>query len=207
MESFDTPGCGERRGEPPSGIEGIAAAGAERLDELGWDSCVAVCDSHSQGAGAELALRDPRVIGLGIGHAALRYDVDGPRPALSPGVHSGAAQLLETDYRAFVHAITQMTQGALGDEWVAPFLEQVPPEVARDGLSQLPDQELASRLTGVEIELLIARHLDCVLWVPERFDDVVEALPGATAIDCHDVPLADPAFHGALRELCARVFG
>jgi hypothetical protein len=207
VESFDSPGCGSRRGEEPAGIEGIAAAGAARLDELGWEGCVAVCDSHSQGAGAELALRDPRVKGLGVGHAALRYDVDGPDPTLSPAVHSAAGQLLETDYRSFVHAITQMTQGELGEEWIEPFMEQVPAEAARRGLSELPGQELSSRLRGEDVELLIARHVGCVLWLPEHFDDVVAELPDATAIDCDQVPLADPAFHGALRELCGRVFG
>jgi hypothetical protein len=207
VESFDSPGCGSRRDEPPAGVEGIAAAGAARLDELGWDSCVAVCDSHSQAAGAELALRDPRVRGLGVGHAALRYDVDGPEPTLSPGVHSAAGQLLETDYRSFVHAITQMTQGELGEEWTGVFMEEVPEQVARQGLAELPGQELLSCLRGEGVELLVARHVGCVLWVPERFDDVVSALPDAMAIDCDAVPLIDPAFHAALRELCERVLG
>jgi hypothetical protein len=207
VKSFDTPGCGRRRGEQPGGIEEIAGAGAARLDGLGWEQCVAVCDSHSQGAAAELARRDPRVRGIAIGHAALRYEVEGPDATLSPGVHAAAAQLLDTDYRAFVHAINQMTLGAFGDEWTGPFLEQVPPEVARAGLGALPGQELASRLRGEEIELLLARHLGCVLWVPERFDDAVSELPDAEAVDCEEVPLDDPAFHAALRELCDRVFG
>jgi hypothetical protein len=207
VESFDTPGCGARRDEPAAGVEGIAAAAAERLGELGWKSCVAVCDSHSQAAGAELALRDPRVQGLAVGHAALRYDVDGPEPTLNPAVHSAAGQLLETDYRSFVHAITQMTQGELGEEWIGAFMEQVPAEVARTGLTALPGQELMSRLSGEDVELLLARHVGCVLWMPEHFDDVAAEFPEATAIDCDDLPLIDPGFHTALRELCGRVFG
>lgn len=207
VESFDTPGCGERRDEPPCGVEEIAAAGAARLDELGWDTCVAVCDSHAQGAGAELARRDPRVKGLGMGHAALRYDIDEQRPALSPAVHSAAARLLDSDYKSFAHAITQMTQGAFGEEWIAPFVEQVPREVARDRLGGLPGQELASRLSGEEIELLLARHVGCVLWTSEGFQDALSVLPEATAVDCETVPLSDPAFHAAMRELCERVFG
>ena len=207
VESYDTPGCGTRRGEPPTGVEEVAAAGAARLDELGWETCVAVCDSHAQGAGAELARRDPRVKGLGMGHASLRYEIDEPRPSLSPAVHSAAAQLLDSDYRSFAHAVTQMTQGAFGEEWIGPFLEEVPPEVARERLSALPGQELASRLRGEEVELLLARHVDCVLWLPEGFEDAMRELPEATGVDCETVPLSDPVFHAALRELCARVLG
>ena len=207
VESFDTPGCGTRRDEPVAGIEGVAAAAAARLDELGWESCVAVCDSHAQGAGAELARRDPRVKALGIGHAALRYDVGDAGATLSPAVHSAAAQLLDTDYRSFAHAITQMTQGAFGEEWIATYLEQVPQEAAARRLGELPGQELAGRLVGEDLALLLARHVGCVLWFSEGFEAAVAALPGAVAVDCDTVPLADPAFHAALRELCARVLG
>lgn len=207
VESFDAPGCGTRRGEPVGGVEEIATAGAARLDELGWESCVVACDSHAQAAGAELARRDPRVKGLGMGHAALRYEVDGQRPSLSPAVHSAAAQLLDSDYRSFAHAITQMTQGAFGEDWIEPFLEQVPPEAARERLGALPGEELASRLRGEDVGLVLARHVDCVMWLPEGFEDAMRELPDATPVDCATMPLADPAFHEALRELCARVLG
>jgi hypothetical protein len=208
IASFDGPGTGSRRDEQPGGSEAMAAAGAERLDELGWDSCVVVCDSHAQASGAELARRDPRVVGLAMGHAALRYEADGPKPTLSPGVHAAATQLLDTDYRSFGRAVTQMTQGSFDDQWVEEFMEEVPPKAARVRFAELvASRELASRLQGADLPLVLARHVGCVMWTSEGFAEAVAALPHAIAVDCNDIPLADPAFHSALRELCARVFG
>lgn len=208
VESFDSPGTGSRSAEDPGGFEQVAAAGAQRLDELGWESCVVVCDSHGQAAGAELPARDPRVKGAGMGHAALRYDPVGPRPTLSPAVHSAARQLLETDYRSFGHAVTQLTQGALDDEWVGAFLADVPRETARARMAELTSGvELASRLAGEDLDLVLARHVGCMMWTSEGFDEAAATLPDATTVDCETVPVADPAFHSALRELCGRVFG
>lgn len=208
VASFDAPGTGARRDEAPRGIPGMAEAGAAKLDELGWDACVAICDSHGQAAAVELALRDPRVKGLGLCHAALRYEPRGERPTLNAGVHAVATQLLETDYRSFARSITQITQGKLDDAWVDAYLEEVPAKSARKLLSELAaGQELASRLQGEDIELLLARHVGCVMWTAEGFEEAAAALPEAATVDCDDVPMADPAFHSALRELCARVFG
>ena len=208
VESFDTPGTGARADEDPGGFEQVAGAGAQRLDELGWDSCVVVCDSGAQAPGSELAARDPRVRGVGLGHAALRYDQEGPQPTLSPGVNSATRQLLDTDYRSFGRALTQVTQGALDDEWVDTFLAEVPHAAARARITKLVNgTALASRLVGEDLELVLGRHVGCMLWTSEGFDEAAAALPEATTVDCENVPIADPAFHAALRELCGRVFG
>jgi hypothetical protein len=208
VESFDSPGTGRRRDDPPVGFEGMAAAGSERLDELGWDACVVVCDSHAQAAGTELAVRDPRVRGVAMGHAALRYDATGPEPTLNPAVHAAARQLLDTDYRSFGRALTQLTLGVLDDDWVDAFLAAVPPEATRTRLVELTNGvELASRLRGEDVKLVLARHVGCMMWTAEGFEEAAAALPEAATVDCDTVPMADPAFHDAARELCARVLG
>ena len=206
VESFDGPGAGSRRGDPPGDLEDVARAGSERLDELGWDRAVVVCDSHAQAAAVELTLSDPRVAGICISHAAARYSSDGERPALSPAVHAAAAQLLDTDLRSFGHALTQLTQGRIDEEWVDAFIAQVPRHTARLRTGQLDGRELASRLRGAEAEILLGAHSGCLMWTQEGFAEAVAALPHAATAECDAVPTSHPRFHAAVRELCGRVF-
>lgn len=208
VESFDGPGAGARADEDPGEPEAMAAAGAARLDELGWDRCVLVCDSHAQPGGIELAVRDPRVGGIAISHAAARYSTEGERPALNAAVYAAAEQMLATDYRSFGHALTQLTQGQIDEPWVASFIEQVPRETAQRRTSDLREHvDLVSRLRDEDIEVLLAAHLGCLMWTAEGFEDAVAAVPRARAIECEAVPLSAPGYHEALRELCGRVFG
>lgn len=208
VESFDGPGAGTRRGEDPGGVPGMAAAGAARLDELGWDRCVLVCDSHAQAAGVELALRDPRIAGIAISHAATHYTAGGERPSLNAAIFDTAAQLLTTDYRSFGRALTQLTQGALDDAWIDRFIEEVPEPTARARLASLTEGlELAVRLRDEDLEVLLAGHRGCLMWTPEGIEDAAAVLPHARVVEFDDVPLSDPGYHEALRELCARVFG
>jgi hypothetical protein len=207
VESFDGPGAGSRRDEPAGGVEHMAAAASARLDELGWESCAVVCDSHAQAAAIELALTDDRVRGVGISHAAARYSIDGDRAALSPGVHAAAGQLLDSDLRSFARALTQLTQGAIDEHWADRLVEEVPRETMRTGLGQLVGRELVSRLAGWEGELLLGLHDGCLMWTREGFDDAASAVPDARTVECDTVPLAHPRFADAIRELCARVFG
>jgi hypothetical protein len=207
VASFDGPGAGSRRDEPAGPVEDVAAAGRARLDELGWADCVLVCDSHAQAAAIELALTDSRVRGICISHAAARYSSEGDRPSLSPGVHAAAGQLVESDMRSFGRALTQLTQGAMDEYWVDRFLENVPRQTVRVGLGQLQGRELVSRLSGSSLEILLGLHEDCLMWTREGFDDAVAAVPEAATMECPEVPLIDPPFQAAIRELSARVFG
>ena len=207
VESFDGPGSGSRREAPAGGIEDVARAAAERLDELGWDRCVLVCDSHAQAAAVELALTDPRVAGICISHAASRYTTDGDRPTLNAAVHAAAGQLLESDMRSFGHALTQLTQGIIDEPWVERFLEEVPRKTAAERTGQLDGRELASRLANWKGEVLFGLHHGCLLWTREGFDDAVAAVPRAATIECDEVPLSDERFIDEVRELCGRVFG
>jgi hypothetical protein len=207
VQSFDTPGAASRRDEPAGSVEDAARAGSGRLDELRWESCVVVCDSHAQAAGIELALADPRVKGICISHAAARYSTGGDRAAINPGVHAAAGQLLDTDLRSFARALTQLTQGAIDEEWADRFVEEVPRETVREGIGQLVGQELASRLGGWDGQALLGLHEGCLMWTREGFEDAVAAVPGAATVECGEVPLNDQRFRDAARALCERVAG
>lgn len=208
VESFDGPGAGARAGEAPGGPESVAAAGAAHLDALGWERCVLVCDSHAQAGGIELALRDPRVAGIAISHASARYGPGGERPALNRSIYEAVRRFLATDYRSFARAMTQLTAGVLDDAWVESFVAQVPRATAEARTAGLPDGlELAIRLRGEELEVLLAAHRGCMMWTPEAFEDAVAALPQARAVEFESGPLSEPGYHVELRELCARVSG
>ncbi|HEX8742050.1 MAG TPA: hypothetical protein VF712_02855 [Thermoleophilaceae bacterium] len=208
VETFDGPGIGTRAGEPVGGPAGVAAAGAARLDELGWERCVVACDSHAQAAGIELAVRDPRVGGIAVSHPAPDYSTTGERPALSEAIFTAGAQLLATDYRSFARALTQLTQGTLDDEWVEGLIATVPHAVAQEHMARIAlEGELVPRLSGEDLEVLLAGHSGCLMWTPEGVEDAAAALPDAQVVHCDDVPMADEAYYAALRELCARVFG
>jgi pimeloyl-ACP methyl ester carboxylesterase len=200
--SFDSPGAGANRDASPHGIVGVVAAAIDRLDELGWDTCTVVCDSHGQAAGIELALASPeRVEGIGIAHAAARYALGGERPAMVPAMHAAAEQLLETDYRSFGYAVVQMTQGLAEEAYVDAWLEAVPREVAQSILGDLTERqpELVSRLRDATMPVVLGEHHGCVMWTPEAFEDACEAVPHARRIVCDGIPSQDPRFLEAIR--------
>jgi hypothetical protein len=203
VASFDAPGVGANRDLELRGVAGVVDAGRARLDELGWDACGIVCDSHAQAAGIGLALAEPeRVTGIFIGHAASRYTVRGPRPALNPSVRDVAQRLLETDYRAFARAVTQMTRGLLDEAQVDAWVAEVPHPVARDIFAELMQEEpeLVSRLAGSDLAIVLGRHKDCVIWAPEAFADACADVPDATTVSCASCyATQDPAFLEAVR--------
>jgi pimeloyl-ACP methyl ester carboxylesterase len=192
VESFDVP-------------EGRAVEGAvERLDALGWSDCLVVADSQAQWLAVELAVRHPeRVRGIGLSHAVARYSVDGPRPGLHSEVIAAVGRLLDTDYMAFWRAVTQLTQGGMPDAWVERWAAAIPHERTKAFFQTLVDSkpQLAERLRDFPGPVLLGQHTNCVLWTPEGFEDAAAALPGATVVACADIPVFDPAFGAALREL------
>jgi len=175
-----------------------------RLDELGWDECTLVVDGYAQGLGVEIALHDAsRFRGVAVGHAALRFSTQPPRPALHPDVVAAAAQLLEKDYMAFWRAVTQLTQGGMPDAWVERWAASVPEERARAVFSGVTDAAApaAERLVEFDGPLLLAQHADCVLWTDEGFEDAIAAFPEARVVRCREIPPFDPEFGEALRGL------
>jgi hypothetical protein len=192
VASFDVP------------VERPIEAAHARLDELGWDQCTLVVDGYAQGLGAEIALHEPdRFRAVAVGHAALRFTTQPPRPALHPDVVAAATQLLENDYMAFWRAVTQLTQGGMPDAWVERWAASVPQERVRAVFSGITDTAApaSKRLAEFDGPLLLAQHADCVLWTDEGFEDVVAAFPDARIARCTEIPPFDRAFGEALREL------
>ena len=177
-----------------------------RLDELGWDQCVLVVDGYAQGLGSEIAMHDAdRFRAVAVGHAALRFSTQPPRPALHPDVVAAATRLLESDYMAFWRAVTQITQGGMPDAWVERWAASVPEQRARAVFTGLIDTTApaAEPLAEFDGPLLLAQHADCVLWTDEGFEDAVAAFPDARVIRCREIPPFDPVFGDALRDLIA----
>jgi hypothetical protein len=177
-----------------------------RLEELGWDECTLVVDGYAQVLGIDIALHEPgRFRAVAVGHAAPRYTAQPPRPTLHPDVVAAAGTLLESDYMAFWRAVTQITQGGMPDAWVERWAASVPKERAREFFSGIVEAEPAAceRLADFDGPLLLAQHVDCVLWTAEGFDDAVAALPKARVIRCKEIPVFDAAFGEALREITA----
>ena len=206
--SFDAPGAGANRALAPRGVAGVVEAAVRQLDELDWTSCCVMAESHGQAAAIELAVSHPdRVAAICLGHAAAHYRVSGDRTAMVPAIHDAAAQLLETDYRSFARAITQMTQGLLDDDYVEAWVEAVPQPVAYDLLSELTrtEPDLVERLSGSDLPLVLGKHNGCVMWTPESFEEACQAAPRATTVVCDEIPTKDPAFVEAVREVALRV--
>ena len=202
VASFDVPGAGARKASPPGGVAGAVAAALERLDELGWERCGVVCDSHGQAAAVELALSHPgRVEAICIGHAAAGYTHTGPRAALNPPIHDAARQLLEPDFRSVGRAVTQLTQGIADEATVDAWIAAVPQETAKHILLELSEAEpaLATRLRNAEMPVVLGRHKGCVMWTEEGFADAAAALPRAHSVVCEGAPTQDPAFLAAAR--------
>ena len=192
VASFDVP------------MDGAGEAAHARLDELGWDECILVADGFAQGLGVETALRHPeRFQAVAVGHAATRYTTDPPRPTLHPDVIAAATRLLETDYMAFWRAVTQITQGGMPDPWVERWAAGVPPERARAVFLGIAETQppASEGLAAFERPVLLAQHADCVLWTAEGFEDIVSAVPHARVVRCSQIPVFDPAFGEALRDL------
>ncbi len=196
VASFDVPA------EQP-----VEAAHAH-LDELGWDACTLVMDGYAQGLGVEVALHHPdRFRAVAVGHAALRLSTEPPRNALHPDVVAAATQLLENDYMAFWRAVTQITQGGMPDEWVERWAASVPKVRAWAVFVEMTDAAApaAEGLAEFDGPLLLAQHVDCVLWTDEGFEDAVAAFPEARVVRCREIPPFDPAFGEALRDLIGTV--
>jgi len=194
VASFDVP------------AERAAQAACARLDELGWDDCTLVVDGYAQALGVEIALQDPaRIRAVAVGHAAPRFNIQPPRPALHPDVVAVASRLLESDYMAFWRAVTQLTQGGMPDAWVERWAASVPEERARAVFFGIAETEppACELLADFDGQLVLAQHVDCVLWTAEGFEDAVATLPHARVVRCKEIPVFDAAFGEALRELTA----
>jgi hypothetical protein len=186
----------------------VVDAALARLDAVGWDRCCLVADSHGQAAAIEVALAQPeRFTALCISHAAANYQLGGDRPAMTPAVHDAALRLLETDYRSFARAITQLTLGLADDEWVERWTAEVPQHVAQSILGDLSERQpdLVSRLADWSSPIVLGQHKGCVMWTTEAFEDACAAVPSARVVRCDGIPVMEAPFLEAVRQVAAEV--
>jgi hypothetical protein len=162
-------------------------------------------------AGAVQAVRiagaRPSVVrALALGHPALSFEREGPRPALNGDVFDALMQVARTDYRSFVRALCQLTQHAYDDEMADRYMERVPQEVALGYLGHMLGvmgaQELEPTLRSLRVPMLLVEHRDCIGWTAESFKDAVAAFPEAATASVEIKPSCAPEFAEILKGFC-----
>jgi hypothetical protein len=128
---------------------------------------------------------------------------------VSADVIAGFNTLLETDYRAWVRAYTQLTQGAYDDETMNRFLERVPEDVSRRHSRLLDvvreDLDIEAELRRLDVPLLFAEHRDCLVFRAEGYRAAKEAFPEAVTVSTLEKPSCSPDFARALRAFAMQV--
>jgi hypothetical protein len=202
--AYDCPGVGDEPGAELVDADAIVARGLAELDRLGWDSCIIASDEFANAIAVRIALERPEVVaGMALGHACLSYREVGADAPVNTDVMAGFNTLLDTDYRAWVRAYTQVTQGAYDDETMERFLERVPPAVCKrhsgvvDALTA--DMDIEAALRHLDVPLLFAEHRDCLIFRREGYREAAAAFPDARTITTLEKPSCSPAFAEALR--------
>jgi pimeloyl-ACP methyl ester carboxylesterase len=204
VASYDCPGVGDVPSAEPHDADAIIHRGLSELDRLGWDGCVVVSDEFGTAIAVRIAEARPDVVeGMALGHACLSFSEKGADAPVSSDMMSGFNRLLDTDYRAWVRAYTQITQGAYDEETMRLFLERVPAAVCKqhtavsDALTAETDVEAVLR--ELQVPLLFAEHRDCLVFRREGFEQAVAAFPQAETMWTVEKPSCSPAFAEKLR--------
>ena len=210
VASYDAPGVGEE--PPPSSYtaESIVERGLEELSRREWDSAVVAGDEVGAAIAVRLASGNPeRVAALVLGHACLNFGGHGDRPAVGAEISAALTQIVQTDFRAYARALTQVTQSAYDDEMADEFMRRVPQDAAREYLVNLLERaehhDMEDELKSVEAPMLLAQHKGCLMWTAEGFEDCAKALPHARTSSFEIKPSASPEFAETLREFCEDV--
>jgi pimeloyl-ACP methyl ester carboxylesterase len=210
VASFDAPGVGEE--PPPSSYEAeaIVERGLEEISRRGWDSAVVAGDEVGTAIAVRLASGNPeRVDALVLGHACLNFRRRGERPAVGEDISAALTQIVQTDFRAYARALTQVTQSAYDDEMAEEFMRRVPQDAARQYLVNVlardEHHDMEDELKSIEAPLLLAQHKGCLMWTAEGFEDCAKALPQARTSSFEIKPSASPEFAETLREFCEDV--
>jgi pimeloyl-ACP methyl ester carboxylesterase len=207
VASFDAPGVGD---EPPPeefSVNAVVERGLAELDRLGWDRVVVVADEFATPAAIRIAnAAEDRLAALALGHPCLGLRAEGERPTLNPEVEAAFLQVARTDFRSYVRAMTQITQGAYDDELADKYMERLSPEVALGYLeAQLGGESVERPLRELDVPILLAEHRGCLLFTREGYEDAVAALPDAETASYELKPSTSPEFAADLREFCARI--
>jgi pimeloyl-ACP methyl ester carboxylesterase len=204
VASYDCPGVGDEPPVDPHDADAIVGRGLAELDRRGWDRCIIAGDEFAAAIALRIASARPEVVeGLALGHACLRYDDHDADAPVNRDVMSGFNTLLDNDFRSWVRAYTQLTQGAYDDATMNLFLERVPPEVcaqhARVVDAFVLEVDVESELRDLNAPLLLAEHRDCLVFRRSGYDEAVAAFPDAAYVSTDEKPSCSPEFAAALR--------
>ena len=215
VATYDAPGVGN---EPPVGelsSKATGMRGLEEADRRGWDEFIVVADEFGVVAAVHLAVAaGDRVQALALGHARVSNVMDGERPALNGEVLAAIQSLLRTDPRTYVRQLFKMTggeaaQGGYAEGPIDEWLERVPMEVAEVFYAAREDEGAALRenLAALDVPMLLAQHVGCLMFTDEGFEDAVAAIPDAEVHRCTEKPSTSPEFAQLLREFCVSQTG
>ena len=209
VATYDAPGVGK---EPMTSYtaEALAERGVAELDRRGWVRCVLAGDEFGIAVAVRVAAARPEAVeALVLGHACLSFASSGDRAPINGEVRAAMRRVAETDYRTYVHALTQATQHAYDEEFAQAYIERVPQEVARgywrSDLLVGEKEAMEERIRSVGAPLLFAEHRGCLLFTREGFEDAVAAFPDAETTSMEVKPSTSPEFAEALRGFCARL--
>jgi hypothetical protein len=209
VASFDAPGVGDEPAPAEFSVEAVAGRGLEALDQTGWKRCVIVADEFAVPTAVRIASAVPeRVAGLALGHPCLGFSTHGDRPTLNPDVTAAFLQVARTDFRSYVRAMSQMTQGAYDDVLADEYIARLSQEVAVGYLeAQLHGDfgGVEEALSRLEVPVLLAEHRGCLMFTREGYKDAVAAVPGAETASYDLKPSASLKFADDLRDFCTRV--
>jgi pimeloyl-ACP methyl ester carboxylesterase len=218
VASYDAPGVGEEPASEGPQVEATAHRGLAEIEGRGWDRCVVAGDEFGTLTAIELASSRPEAVqGLVLGHACLEYRLRGPRPTIHPEITAVGRQLLEVDFRAFVHQSlgiwdpqrVGLADAPGGEALVDEYLERVPPETLTSlygellaGLEPEGAFSIEQAVRDLRVPLMLAQHEGCVFVTSVGFEEAVAAFPDAAAVSTPDSPGMSRRFAEALREFC-----
>jgi pimeloyl-ACP methyl ester carboxylesterase len=208
VASYDAPGVGDEPRVDPLDMDALVAHALDVIDRRGWDRCFIAGDEYASAiAVLAAAARPDAVQGLALGHACLTYDDEGPDPTIDGAVMAGFYQLMDTDYRSWVRAYTQLTLGAYDDETMDRFIERVPADIAPQLVRATTDHLEAAAsfeplIRDLRVPLLFAEHRGCIAYRPTAYAAAAEAFPAARTVSTTEKPNCSPAFAEALRSFC-----
>jgi pimeloyl-ACP methyl ester carboxylesterase len=211
VASYDAPDIGGAPGDAAS-AQAIVDAGLAVVDELGWKSCVVVGDEVGAAQAIRLAAARPdAVAGLAIGHACLSLRPDGPGAPVNAEVQEALIRVGKTDFRSYVRALAQATQGGYGEDFTAEFAERVSPAGLDAYLAVLlgpdADVDLEPLLRSVPAPLLLVEHAGCLMWTRAGYEAAVAAFPESRTASMTTKPSVSPEFAELLRGFCAELGG
>jgi pimeloyl-ACP methyl ester carboxylesterase len=205
VASYDSPGVGDEPAAEPLDADAIVGRGLAEIDRRGWDRCVIAGDEFAGAIAVRIAAARPEAVaGLALGHACLSYSEDKHDSPVDAAVMAGFTQLLQTDYRSWARAFTQITRGSYDDETMELFLDRVPAPVALE-LEKLGTEMKEGHeplLRGLRVPMLFAEHKDCIVFRREGYREAVQAFPEAHTVSTLEKPNCSPAFAQALRSFC-----